>query len=691
MLVLFAATAAAQGPVADVRTAILEADDARVQSQPHRDAVAAALRHESPEIRVPALRAIGRTQRPEFLAAAIDALSHPSLDVRREAAFAVAHIGSGGPGVVASAGDALRAALAREEDALVVASLAEELGRLPLTSADAIGETAQALQAVYQRLGRQGSGVPPIAALGIARGVEALARRAARLNVDAAPVLGLASQLFQHNQPAAVSMRAPQATPRPPDPLRARIRRLSLAAIMTRERPSPQVFDEAAQDPDPQVRRLAVIALSQRPTLTEAMARTWVSDQAFLVRHAAVSRLGPRWPALAEAALSDAQVNVRLAALDALGEAKACRDACMARLDRPGVVEPSDWHEAAHALVALARTDAATARPHVVRASGSTIWQVRMYAARAAGLTGQADQLARLAADAHVNVRHAALVAWREAGLPDLLDAARSALSSDDGQLVLEAATTLKGSAGDRATVLALREALRRLTAQRRETSRDPRLALLARIDELDPDRVETLRAYLPDFDPLVAERAATAINARLSRDTPRVAAAPDRRGLDVVRAPSAAEIATLDGAVLTLALDGGRRLVIRLFAQIAPTAVARLVAQVRAGEWNGRTFHRVEPGFVVQGGSPAANEYAGAAAFARDEFSSLAHVRGTVGISTRGPDTGDGQIFVNLVDNARLDYAYTIIGSITSDHAVLDDILEGEAIERATLELPRR
>ena len=108
-------------------------------------------------------------------------------------------------------------------------------------------------------------------------------------------------------------------------------------------------------------------------------------------------------------------------------------------------------------------------------------------------------------------------------------------------------------------------------------------------------------------------------------------------------------------------------------------------MAQVNGGEWNGRTFHRVEPGFVVQGGSPAANEYAGAADFARDEFSSLSHVRGTIGISTRGPDTGDGQIFINLVDNARLDFAYTVLGSITGDSALIDDIVEGEVIESAT------
>ncbi len=135
----------------------------------------------------------------------------------------------------------------------------------------------------------------------------------------------------------------------------------------------------------------------------------------------------------------------------------------------------------------------------------------------------------------------------------------------------------------------------------------------------------------------------------------------------------------------MTLRLRGGRALTLRLYAEQAPTAVARFVAQVRAGEWNGRTFHRVEPGFVVQGGSPTANEYAGAATFTRDEFSSLSHVRGTVGISTRGPDTGDGQIFINLVDNARLDFAYTVIGSIVGDASVIDDIVEGDVIEAAT------
>jgi cyclophilin family peptidyl-prolyl cis-trans isomerase len=420
-----------------------------------------------------------------------------------------------------------------------------------------------------------------------------------------------------------------------------------------------------------------------------------------IVRHAVASRIGPTRPEIAEAALADAHVNVRLAALDALGEAGACRAPCASRLDRPEAFAAAAWHEGAHALVALARTDASAARPHVARAADAATWQVRMYAARAALYTRQANEIARLAVDREVNVRHAALASWRGAKLPGLTAAAVAALGSDDGQLVLEAVAALGTGTGERVSagvaagqpdvaaglvprsdvVAALRAALARLTAQKRETSRDPRVALIERIHELDEAYATTLRPWLNDFDPFVAARVAGLL---------KTVGGVGRLGEPALPAiqpalPTMAEVERLASTTVTLRLKGGRALTLRLYAEQAPTAVARFVAQVRAGEWNGRTFHRVEPGFVVQGGSPAANEYAGAATFTRDEFSSLSHVRGTIGISTRGPDTGDGQIFVNLVDNARLDFAYTVIGSIVGDASPIDDIVEGEVIESAT------
>ena len=68
---------------------------------------------------------------------------------------------------------------------------------------------------------------------------------------------------------------------------------------------------------------------------------------------------------------------------------------------------------------------------------------------------------------------------------------------------------------------------------------------------------------------------------------------------------------------------------------------------------------------FVVQGGSPGASEYVGDARYMRDEVSSLSHERGTVGISTRGRDTGDAQWFINMVDNPRLDHEHTVFAQV--------------------------
>jgi cyclophilin family peptidyl-prolyl cis-trans isomerase len=145
-------------------------------------------------------------------------------------------------------------------------------------------------------------------------------------------------------------------------------------------------------------------------------------------------------------------------------------------------------------------------------------------------------------------------------------------------------------------------------------------------------------------------------------------------------------EIQALRGARLrvTMAVSSGSgRFEIALFPDEAPATVARVVRLARAGYYNGLTFHRVVPNFVIQGGSPNANEYTGDALFMRDEVGPVSHNRGTLGISTRGRDTGDAQIFVNLVDNPRLDFNYTVWGRVVSGMEVVDGVLEGDVIER--------
>ena len=88
-------------------------------------------------------------------------------------------------------------------------------------------------------------------------------------------------------------------------------------------------------------------------------------------------------------------------------------------------------------------------------------------------------------------------------------------------------------------------------------------------------------------------------------------------------------------------------------------------------------------PNSVIQGGSPGANEFIGGASFMRDEVGLWPHVRGAVGISTRGRDTGDAQIFVDLVDNPRFDHTYTVFAQLLNGMDVVDAILEGDVIEK--------
>jgi cyclophilin family peptidyl-prolyl cis-trans isomerase len=110
---------------------------------------------------------------------------------------------------------------------------------------------------------------------------------------------------------------------------------------------------------------------------------------------------------------------------------------------------------------------------------------------------------------------------------------------------------------------------------------------------------------------------------------------------------------------------------------------VWRVVRLVHQGYYDGLTFHRIVPAFVIQGGSPGADEYVGDGPFMRDELTAGSHLRGTLGISTRGRDTGDAQWFVNLVDNVRLDHDFTLFGDVVAGLDVVDAILEGDVMVR--------
>jgi cyclophilin family peptidyl-prolyl cis-trans isomerase len=69
-----------------------------------------------------------------------------------------------------------------------------------------------------------------------------------------------------------------------------------------------------------------------------------------------------------------------------------------------------------------------------------------------------------------------------------------------------------------------------------------------------------------------------------------------------------------------------------------------------------------------------------------RDEVGLQSHVRGAVGISTRGYDTGDAQIFFDLIDVPRLDHDYTVFAKVTAGLDHMDALLEGALVRRVTV-----
>jgi cyclophilin family peptidyl-prolyl cis-trans isomerase len=133
---------------------------------------------------------------------------------------------------------------------------------------------------------------------------------------------------------------------------------------------------------------------------------------------------------------------------------------------------------------------------------------------------------------------------------------------------------------------------------------------------------------------------------------------------------------------VTMAASSGGESFVIRLRGDAAPMTAARILEMVQEHYYDGMAWHRVEPDFVIQGGGPLNNEYSGYKRFFRDELSTVHHVRGTVGMSTRAHDTGDAQWFVNLRDNLRLDQNYTVFAEVVEGMDVVDGMMEGDVIQ---------
>jgi len=117
-------------------------------------------------------------------------------------------------------------------------------------------------------------------------------------------------------------------------------------------------------------------------------------------------------------------------------------------------------------------------------------------------------------------------------------------------------------------------------------------------------------------------------------------------------------------------------QIVIELYPEEAPKNVANMIGLADKGYFNGLIFHRVIKGFVIQGGCPKGDGSGDPGYEIEDEISPrLKHLKGTVAMANRGPNTNGSQFYVCLEPQPRLDGRYTIFGQVVQGMDVVERI----------------
>lgn len=668
LLLLLASPALAQPAL---RERLLLIEDQRGTSDADIDTLKQGLSNADPAVRQQAVRAIGRLERPDLMRIISPLLTDANADVRIETVNAIGQLARGPEGVSGAKGRLLARAKG-EKDPRVRGAVAATLGRLRYENADDVRQVESVIAPLVP-LSPNVVNLHEIA--GAVEGLEALIRQSGKLSApgpDTVARLRVAAKLEGRKEDTE---------------LLVRIRRLATSAISAAGRMNRELLEAGARDTDDEVRRLTMVAARAGIEGREAILSLGLRDPEPRVRYAALQSWGRSLqetscePILA--ALKDANPHVKLLAIDLLGDPCPESQAAVQALSAIAqTLTPARgmWHAPAHAIVALAKVDAQQARSLLPVYLSHPIWQVRMYAARAAGASSDADILVKLGRDEHDNVREAALGELVRLKRPEAVDVALASLARDDYQLLLTSARALHTAPDPERATTALLSALERVTNQKRDTSRDPRMAMLDALEALEVRKPDALRHYVRDFDPAIARKAADLLQAWTG-----AAVTPQPQPLPIPPVRWADAVA-LRNVRLRFVMAGKGPFDLALLPDEAPLSALRVATRAREGYYNGLTFHRVVPNFVIQGGSPGANEYVGDGPYMRDEVGLRPHRRGSVGISTRGRDTGDAQIFIDLVDLPQLDHNYTVFAEVVSGMDVVDQILEGDVIERVEI-----
>jgi len=134
---------------------------------------------------------------------------------------------------------------------------------------------------------------------------------------------------------------------------------------------------------------------------------------------------------------------------------------------------------------------------------------------------------------------------------------------------------------------------------------------------------------------------------------------------------------------IATIEMEDGSKIKIELYPQIAPNTVKNFVSLASKGFYDGKIFHRVIPGFMIQGGSPDGSGAGGPGYAVKGEFTEngfkndLKHTRGILSMARRNtPNSAGSQFFIMTADSPNLDGKYASFGKVLEGMEEVDKIV---------------
>lgn len=138
-----------------------------------------------------------------------------------------------------------------------------------------------------------------------------------------------------------------------------------------------------------------------------------------------------------------------------------------------------------------------------------------------------------------------------------------------------------------------------------------------------------------------------------------------------------------MSNPIVTIEMEDGGIITAELYPEVAPNTVANFISLIQAGFYDGTIFHRVIPGFVIQGGDPTGSGMGGPGYAIKGEFTSngvqndLAHERGVLSMArSASPNSAGSQFFVVTDAAPSLDGAYATFGRVLEGMDVVDAIV---------------